>query len=75
MNPIFNEQLFFEYTNVSVDVLETSMIKISLLDHDTFGSNNMIGTFTVDLSFIYKMNKDHELDKKWIAMTDMSDET
>ena len=51
------------------------MIKISLLDHDFIGSNNLIGQFTVDLSYIYKMNKDHELYKMWIAMTDISDET
>lgn len=51
------------------------MIKLSLMDHDFVGSNNLIGTFTVDLSFIYKMNKDHELYKMWIAVTDMNDET
>jgi FerI (NUC094) domain/C2 domain len=58
-----------------VDDLETGMLKISLLDHDTFGSNNMIGSFTCDVSYIYKMNKDHELYRMWIAMTDMNDET
>ena len=51
------------------------MIKISLLDHDFIGANNLIGQFTVDISFIYKMNTDHELYKMWVAMTDMNDET
>jgi hypothetical protein len=75
LNPIFNELLFFEFTKVSLDVLETSMIKISLMDHDFIGANNLIGQFTVDVSYIYKMNKDHELFKMWVAMTDMNDET
>ena len=56
MNPIFNEQMFFEFKNMSVDDLESGMIKISLMDHDFIGSNNLIGTFTVDVSYIYKMN-------------------
>jgi hypothetical protein len=58
-----------------VEDLETGMIKISLLDHDFIGANNFIGTFSVDVSYIYKMNKDHELYKVWVAMTDVNDET
>lgn len=75
LNPIFNEQMFFEFKNQTVDDLESGMIKISLMDHDFIGSNNLIGTFTCDLSYIYKMNKDHELYKMWVTMSDMSDET
>lgn len=75
VSPIFNELLFFEYTNLTNNDLETGMFKISLLDHDTFGANNLIGVFTVDVSFIYKMNTDHELYKMWVAITDMNDET
>lgn len=60
---------------MSVDDLETAMVKISLLDHDFIGSNNMIGQFTVDLAYIYRMNKDHELYRMWVGMTDANDET
>ena len=67
--------LFFEFSNLSIDDLETAMIKINLLDHDFIGANNLIGHFTVDMSFIYKMNKDHELYRMWIAVTDPNDET
>ena len=67
--------MFFEYSGLTTDDLETGMIKISLMDHDFIGSNNLIGTFTVDVSYIYKMNKDHELYKMWIAVMDMNDET
>ena len=75
MSPIFNELLFFEFNNMKTEDLETAMIKVSLMDHDFIGSNNMIGSFTVDMSYIYKMNKDHELYKMWVALTDMNDET
>jgi len=50
MSPIFNSQMFFEYTNLSLDDLETGMIKISLMDHDVIGSNNLIGQSTLDIS-------------------------
>jgi hypothetical protein len=50
------------------------MIKISLLDHDYMGSNNLIGIFTVDVSYIYRMNKDHELYRMWVVLTDPADE-
>jgi hypothetical protein len=55
--------------------LETAMIKISLLDYDFVGSNNLLGIFTVDASYIYRMNKDHELYRMWVALTDPFDET
>jgi hypothetical protein len=67
--------LFFEFQNLKAEDLDTGMIKVSLLDHDFIGSNNLIGQFTVDMAYIYKMNKDHELYRMWVAMTDMSDET
>lgn len=74
-NPIFNDLLFFEFNNLKLQDLDTAMIKVSLLDHDFIGSNNMIGQFTVDMAYIYKMNKDHELYRMWVAMTDIHDET
>lgn len=62
--------LFFEFSSLKVQELETAMIKISLIDHDFIGSNNLIGTFSVDASYIYRMNNDHELYRMWVALTD-----
>ena len=50
------------------------MIKITMLDHDTFGGGNLIGSFIVDMAYIYKMNKNHELFKRWVALIDPQDE-
>lgn len=72
---MFNEMLFFEFSNLKTIELETAMIRINLMDHEFIGSNNLIGTFTVDVSHIYRMNKDHELFRMWVALTDPSDET
>jgi FerI (NUC094) domain/C2 domain len=73
-NPILNEMLFFEFKDLKLNEIETGMIEITLLDHDQIGSNNMLGTFSIDMAYIYRMNKDHELYRMWIAMTDPSDE-
>jgi hypothetical protein len=67
--------MIFEFNGLSLDDLETAMFKITMLDHDTFGANNMIGCFVVDLSYIYKMNTNHELLKRWIAIQDPKDES
>jgi len=74
-SPMFNEMLFFEFTNLRVNELETGMIKIGLYDHDFIGSNNLLGMFTVDVAQIYRINKDHELYMMWVAVTDPVDET
>jgi hypothetical protein len=50
------------------------MILIKLLDHNNFGPNQVLGTFTVDVSYIYKLNPNHELYRVWIPMTDSLDE-
>lgn len=75
LSPIFNEQLFFEFQKVKAEELDIAMIKIDLMDHDFIGANNLLGSFAVDLAFIYKMNLNHELYRMWVAITDMNDET
>ena len=75
MTPNFNEMLFFNFDKIKQHELETAMISITLLDHDFVGSNNLIGTFKVDMSYIYRMNKEHEMYRLWVALTDPADET
>jgi len=75
LNPNFNEMLFFNFDKVKQHELETAMISISLFDHDFVGSNNLIGKFTVDIAYIYRMNQEHELYRMWVALTDPADET
>ena len=73
-SPKFNEHLFFQFSDLKLWQLETGMITIKLLDHSTFGRNQEIGSFTVDVSYIYSLNPNHEVYRVWVPITDMLDE-
>ena len=73
--PIFNETLYFEFANVSTIELQQTVIEISLYDHNTLATNSFLGKFTVDAAFIYQMNSDHELYRKWVILSDTTDST
>jgi hypothetical protein len=32
------------------------MIELTLLDHESYSANNVLGTFSVDIAYIYRMN-------------------
>jgi hypothetical protein len=55
--------------------IESGMITLNLLDHDNLRSNNFLGNFSVDVAYIYRLNKNHEIYRVWVAMTDPQDET
>jgi hypothetical protein len=48
--------LFFEFDGLKINDLETGMIELTLLDHESLGANNVLGTFSVDIAYIYRMN-------------------
>lgn len=52
-DPQFNENLFFLFKDLKVWELESGMITIKLMNHSYLKKNNVLGTFTVDLSYIY----------------------
>jgi hypothetical protein len=72
--PKFNENLFFQFTDLKVWQLEGGMINIKLLDHSSFGRDQVLGTFTVDISYIYKLDESHEVYRVWVPLTDSHDE-
>jgi hypothetical protein len=51
------------------------MISINLIDHEKLKTNNLLGTFSVDVSYIYKYNKYHEIYRVWVPMTDPLDQS
>ena len=75
LNPIFNETLFFQIDKVSATELEQTVIDLSLSDYNSFSTNSFIGKFTIDAAYIYQMNPDHELYRKWVILTDTTDAT
>jgi hypothetical protein len=54
--------------------LEGGMINIKLLDHSSFARDQVLGTFTVDISYIYKLDEFHEVYRVWVPLTDSLDE-
>jgi hypothetical protein len=75
LSPIFNETLFFTLEDVSEFQLEQTVISISLFDYNWLSTNSFLGKFTIDAAYIYQMNPDHELFRKWVIMTDTTDAT
>lgn len=75
LSPIFNDTLFFELRNVAQIELEQTVIELSLSDYNSLAFNSFIGKFTIDAAYIYQMNSDHELYRKWVILTDTTDAT
>ncbi|CAI2384461.1 unnamed protein product [Moneuplotes crassus] len=75
LSPIFNETLYFELNKMSETELEQAVIDLSLYDYNALSTNSFIGKFTIDAAYIYQMNPDHELYRKWVILTDTTDAT
>jgi Ca2+-dependent lipid-binding protein len=73
LSPIWNEMLFFTLKNVAQEDLDSAELNLSCFDYNTIGSNATIGMFNVDLSYLYKMNKNHELYRRWVPLMDPDD--
>ena len=50
-------------------------ISLTIYDRNAITANTHIGKFTVDVSYIYQMNMDHELYRRWVALVDTTDAT
>ena len=75
LSPVFNETLYFHLKGTSQSELEQTVITLSLYDHNSFAFDSFLGRFTVDAAYIYQMNDDHELYRRWVCLTDTSDAT
>ena len=45
---MFNEKLFFNWTNKTIEELENAVFSISVHDHNSLRSDEMIGVFEID---------------------------
>ena len=72
---MFNETLYFHLKKISQDELEQTVIKLSLYDHNSLSFDSFLGCFTIDAAYIYQMNSDHELYRRWVALSDTTDKT
>ena len=63
----FNEHLYFDSTDLSVDILDSSKILIEVYDYHNFKRENYFGIQEFDFEYIYSQ-KDHCIKNIWIAL-------
>ena len=63
----FNEHLYFNSTDLSVDVLDSSKILIEAYDYHNFKRENYFGIQEFDFEYIYSQ-KDHCIKNIWIGL-------
>ena len=73
LSPMFNETLYFHFQNQSAEDLENAEILLNVMDHNSLAKNTKLGSFLIDLPFIYAM-KDHDAYRKWAPLSDFSGE-
>lgn len=63
---MFDEVLIFNKKNVDKELFEQETIRIECFDTDSrpLFPNRLIGSFSVDSTIVYTMNKQHELYRK-----------
>ena len=72
LNAVWDELLIFNLRDVDKEEFEQAQIRINVMDADTLTRNDMIGSYTVDASFIY-YKKDHEQYRTWVALVNEED--
>ena len=63
----FNEHIYFDSTDLSVDILDSSKILIEAYDYHNFKRENYFGIQEFDFEYIYSQ-KDHCIKNIWIAL-------
>lgn len=74
---VFDELFIFNMKNIDKEAFEEGMIRISCFDSTIMsmigGKNKMIGSYAIDATMVYTMNKDHELYRQWVPLIDDED--
>lgn len=52
----------------TVQQMEAEVVRISVYDANTLLRNELIGTFQLDLSYVY-FQPHHEVHRQWVALT------
>ena len=63
----FNEHVFFNETDLSVEILDSAKIVIEVYDYHNSKRENYIGIQEFDFEYIYKQ-KDHCIKNSWVAL-------
>jgi hypothetical protein len=63
----WNDHFFFEMKNCTVEDIESATIAIELRDHRMLLADSLIGSYLMDMTYVYFQDK-HALVHKWIAL-------
>lgn len=72
---VFDELLIFNFREMDKEAFNEGFIRIAVRDSNSlvFAKNKMIGTYVIDCTQVYTMNKDHEMYRQWVPLMDDED--
>ena len=69
VSAFFNETFYFNFKDLKREQIAEAHMKLYLYDHNWFRSNELIGTYQIDLLSAYNQ-PDHEMYRRWANMRD-----
>ena len=69
LNPIFEEDMVFEFEIENPFALFAASLKIECMDSDIL-YDEVIGVFQMELGVVWHKSKDHMLRRQWVALMD-----
>ncbi|ETV63562.1 hypothetical protein H257_19512, partial [Aphanomyces astaci] len=64
---VFDHLMFFNFKDLDKDTVEGASIQVTVQDADGPFSHDKIGTFRIDVPYVY-YQKNHEMYRQWVAL-------
>ncbi|KAG5177195.1 hypothetical protein JKP88DRAFT_282166 [Tribonema minus] len=69
---VFDDLFYFELNDIKRADLESGTVRVDVLDSDLGKSKvDLIGSFQIDVEYIYFLTDHHELYRQWVPLVDM----
>jgi len=72
LNCVFDELFIINKRDMDKEDFDESLLKLEVMDADSLTRNDLIGSYTVDLSWIYFRPR-HELYRSWVGLSNDED--
>ena len=72
LSPVFDELFIFEKRDLDKEQFEEESVQIQVMDVDLLSSNDLIGDYTCDLSYVY-FRENHEIYRTWVGLVNDED--
>lgn len=69
---VFDDVIYFDLRHTSRAAAESATIDVAILDHDTFGGHDLIGSAAFDVRAVHA-RPDHELYRAWVGLIDATE--